>query len=175
LSYSNQEFDMCCSFDHHTDPSRRPATSDTAVSGDPNTAVRAQVARRRPLRSLLAAGGAAIVALAVTAAAMVAGATEPTHDITLVARDMAFFLPEGTTPNPAIEVGREEQVRLTLVNQDVGIDHDLAVSSLGVRSKVIPGDGAQTTVEFRAPRTPGVHEYVCRLHGKMMRGQFTVR
>ena len=165
---------MCCSMDHYTDRTRRPAVLDATASGDPNTAVRAQT-RRRPFRSVLAAGAAVIVALAVTAAAMVAGATEPTHDITLVARDMAFFLPEGGTPNPAIEVAREEQVRLTLVNRDAGIDHDLAVSSLGVRSKVVPGNGAQTTVEFRAPKKPGVHEYVCRLHGKMMRGQLTVR
>ena len=166
---------MCCSFDLNTDSSRRPAALDVAASGDSNLPARAQAASRRPLRSLLAAGGAVVLALAVTAAAMVAGATEPTHDITLVARDMAFFLPEGATPNPAIEVAAEEQVRLTLVNRDEGIDHDLAVSSLGVRSKVVSGNGAQTTVEFRAPRTPGVHEYVCRLHGRMMRGQLTVR
>ena len=166
---------MCCSYDSTTARSRRPATLNATVSGDPNTNARAQATGRRPLRSLLAAGAAVIVALAVTAAALVAGATEPTHDITLVARDMAFFLPDGSTPNPAIEVAREEQVRLTLVNRDAGIDHDLAVSSLGVESEVIPGNGAQTTIEFRAPRTPGVHEYVCRLHGRMMRGQLTVR
>ena len=147
---------MCCSYDTHTDS-------------------RVRTTGRRPLRSLIGAGAAVIVVLAVTAAAMVAGASEPTHDITLVARDMAFFLPEGTTPNPAIEVAREEQVRITLVNRDAGIDHDLAVSSLGVESDAIPGTGAQTTIEFRAPRTPGVHEYVCRLHGRMMRGQLTVR
>jgi plastocyanin len=175
LSYSNQEFDMCCSFDSFSDPSRRPAALDATVSGDSNPTARVRTATRRPLRSLLAAGAAVIVALAVTAAAMVAGATEPTHEITLVARDMAFFLPDGTTPNPAIEVAAEEQVRMTLVNRDAGIDHDLAVSSLGVQSEAIPGNGAQTTIEFRAPRTPGVHEYVCRLHGRMMRGQLTVR
>ena len=106
---------------------------------------------------------------------MVAGATEPTHDITLVARDMAFYLPESAQPNPPIEVAREEQVRLTLVNRDAGIDHDLAVASLDVETDAIPGDGASATIEFRAPRQSGVHEYVCRLHGKMMRGQLTVR
>jgi len=152
---------MCCSFDMNTD-----LNTDRTRHGP---------AQRRPLRSLIAVGAAAIVAIAVTAAAMVAGASEPTHDITLVARDMAFFLPEGETPNPAIEVAREEQVRITLVNRDAGIDHDLAVSSLDVKTKAIPGNGATATIEFRAPRTPGVHEYVCRLHGKMMRGQLTVR
>ena len=148
---------MCCSFD--LDRTDRPSKTRSG----------------RPLRSLIAIGAAVIVAVAVTAAAMVAGATEPTHDITLVARDMAFYLPEGAQPNPPIEVAREEQVRLTLVNRDAGIDHDLAVASLDVETAAIPGDGASATLEFRAPRQPGVHEYVCRLHGKMMRGQLTVR
>jgi plastocyanin len=131
--------------------------------------------RERPLRSLIAIGASVIVAVAVAAAAMVAGATEPTHDITLVARDMAFYLPQSAQPNPPLEVSREEQVRFTLVNRDTGIDHDLAVSSLDVETRAIPGDGGSTTVEFRAPREPGVHEYVCRLHGRMMRGRLTVR
>jgi plastocyanin len=148
---------MCCSF-------------------EPNHTDRADQQRgRRPLRSLIAIGSAVVVALAVAAAAMVAGATEPTHDITLVARDMAFYLPANARPNPPLEVTREEQVRLTLVNRDSGIDHDLAVTSLDVETSAIPGDGGSVSVEFRAPRQPGVHEYVCRLHGKMMRGQLTVR
>jgi plastocyanin len=157
LGYSNQEFDMCCTFElERTQPTPEQR-------------------RGRPLRSLIAIGAAVIVAVAVAAAAMVAGATEPTHDITLVARDMAFYLPQNAQPNPPIEVSREEQVRLTLVNRDAGIDHDLAVASLDVETEAVPGDGASASVEFRAPREPGVHEYVCRLHGRMMRGQLTVR
>jgi plastocyanin len=148
---------MCCAFEmNHTEKTSRER-------GD------------RPLRSLLAIGGAVIVAVGVAAAALVAGAAEPTHEITLVARDMAFYLPQNAQPNPPLEIGREEQVRLTLVNRDTGIDHDLAVSSLDVETAAIPGNGDSTTVEFRAPREPGVHEYVCRLHGKMMRGRLTVR
>jgi plastocyanin len=154
------------------DSSVQPAT--TRVAGRPSPT--GQAAReRRPLRSLIAIGAAVIVALGLAAAAMVAGAAEPIHDITLVARDMAFYLPEGTQPNPRLEVPAQEEVRLTLVNRDAGIDHDLAVSSLGVESAAIPGDGSSTTVEFRAPREPGEHEYLCRLHGRMMRGTLVVR
>jgi plastocyanin len=130
---------------------------------------------RRPLRSLIAIGVAVVVALAVAAAAMVAGAAEPTHAITLVARDMAFYLPQGAVPNPRLEVEANEQVRLTLVNRDPGIDHDLAVADFDVRTEAIPGNGASATLEFRAPREAGIHEYVCRLHGKMMRGELVVR
>ena len=130
---------------------------------------------RRPLRSVAAVATVALAAVAIAAAAMVAGASTPRHDVTLVARDMAFYLPDGTVPNPAIEVSAEEEVRLTIVNRDAGIDHDLAVDSLGVRTAAIPGDGSTGTIDFRAPRERGEHEYVCRLHGRMMRGTLVVR
>jgi plastocyanin len=130
---------------------------------------------QRPSRSLAAIVAGSAAAVAIAAAALVAGASTPRHDLTLVARDMAFYLPDGAVPNPPIEVTAEEAVRLTLVNRDAGIDHDLAVASLGVESPVVPGDGSTTTIEFRAPREPGEHEYVCRLHGRMMRGTLIVR
>jgi plastocyanin len=157
---------MCCTR-LDLDPSTAAAHHRAAPDGD--------AGRRRPLRSIAAVASAVVVALAIAAVAMVASASTPRHDLTLVARDMAFYLPDGAEPNPAIEVAAEEEVRLTLVNRDAGIDHDLAVSSLGVESAVVPGDGSTTTIEFRAPRERGEHEYVCRLHGRMMRGRLVVR
>ena len=148
----------------------------TRIELTDETAAHRSVARRpRRLRALLAVGGAAVAAAALLAAALVAGAAEPTHEVTLVARGMAFHLPEGGGPNPAIEVGRGEPVRLILVNRDRGIDHDLALPSLDLATEAIPGDGRSVSLEFRAPETPGVHEYVCQLHGKMMRGSFIIR
>ncbi|HVR28126.1 MAG TPA: cupredoxin domain-containing protein [Thermoanaerobaculia bacterium] len=129
----------------------------------------------RPLRSVAAIGTALVAALAIAAATFVADASQPTHDLTLVARDMAFYLPGSDQPNPRLEVVAEEAVRLTIVNRDPGIDHDVAIESLGVRSAAVPGDGSSTTIRFRAPREPGEHEYVCRLHGRMMRGKLVVR
>lgn len=160
---------MCCSrFD--VDTAGRPMTA--AASG---AALPASAKERPALHSVIALGAAVIVALAVAAAGMVAGATEPTHQLTLVARDMAFYLDQGTEPNPRIEVPAREEVRITLVNRDTGIDHDLAVTSLGLESRAIPGDGSSITIAFRAPRDPGEHEYVCQLHGQMMRGTLVVR
>jgi len=129
----------------------------------------------RPLRPLTAIGAAAVLAVAIAAAALVAGASQPRHDVTLVARGMAFYLPDGSDPNPRLEVPAEESVRLTIVNRDSGIDHDLAVESLGIATRAIPGDGSSTTIEFRAPREPGEHEYTCRRHGRMMRGTLVIR
>ena len=126
-------------------------------------------------RSLAALGGAALVAVALATATFVANASQANHDVTLVARGMAFYLPDGTEPNPVLELPAEEAVRLTIVNRDFGIDHDVAIESLGARSAVVPGDGSSTTLQFRTPREPGEHEYMCRLHGRMMRGKLVVR
>jgi plastocyanin len=126
-------------------------------------------------RSLTAIAAAVLATVAITAAAYVADAASPVNDVTLVARDMAFYLPDRNDANPRLVVPAEEKVRLTLVNRDAGIDHDVAVESLGLASPVVQGDGSSTTLEFRAPRQPGEHEYVCRLHGRMMRGKLVVR
>ena len=156
---------MCCDrFDHHASAEEAPPEgAATSLAGN------------KPLRSLAAIGAAVLAATAIAAAALVADASQPTYSFTLVARDMAFYLAEGTEPNPPLEVAAEEQVRMTIVNRDTGIDHDLAVESLGVASAAVRGDGSSTTIEFRAPREPGEHEYVCRLHGRMMRGKIVVR
>jgi plastocyanin len=128
-----------------------------------------------PLRSIAAMVAGVVAVAAVAAATLVADASQPTHAFTLVARDMAFYLADGGQPNPALEIPAEESVRLTMVNRDAGIDHDLAVESLGVASPAVPGDGSSTSIEFRAPREPGEYEYLCRLHGRMMRGKLVVR
>lgn len=131
--------------------------------------------QRKSLRSLATVAIAVMAAVAITAATYVADASQPINEYTLVARDMAFYLPGASVPNPQLVVPAEERVRLTMVNRDAGIDHDVAVESLGVASGAVHGDGSSTTLEFRAPREPGEHQYVCRLHGRMMRGKLVVR
>jgi hypothetical protein len=86
-----------------------PGASAGIPSTRPGTGVRG------PLRSLVAIAAAAVVVLAAMAAALVAGASEPVHDVTLIARDMAFYLPGSTQPNPEIVVAPHGEVRLTLV------------------------------------------------------------
>ena len=127
------------------------------------------------MRRLITIGVVAVIAIAIVAVALKASAGEPEREITLVARDMAFYLPEGGAPNPPLELARGESARLTLINRDRGIEHDLAVESLDLEIGAIPGDGASRTVELRAPREAGDHEYVCRLHDRMMRGRLIIR
>jgi plastocyanin len=116
-------------------------------------------------------------AVAVVAAAVVtrAGATEEAREIHLVARGMAFYLEaDPTTPNPTIVVRRGEHVRVVLSNQTPGIDHDLAVASLGVGLTPIAA-GRTAALDLEVPDQPGRHEYVCRPHAVMMKGVVEIR
>ena len=113
------------------------------------------------------------VALSVRAAA----GPEP-RALTLIARDMAFYLPGDPTPNPRLIAGRSEELRITLRNEDRGMAHDLAVPSGNGSPKATPVlRGAGTSAEFtvRVPDQPGEYEYLCNLHARMMRGVLAVR
>jgi copper binding plastocyanin/azurin family protein len=119
---------------------------------------------------LAVAGG---VVLAVQAAVR----PEP-RQVTLIARDMAFYLPGDPIPNPRLLVARGEEVRLVLRNGDHGIPHDLALpTGDGERksTRQIRGAGESAVLTFRAPEAPGELEYVCTLHARMMRGVLEVR
>lgn len=118
---------------------------------------------------------AAILALAAAGLALMASADPAEQDLTVIARDMAFYLPHGEEANPTLEIAAGTAIRLTFINRDSGIDHDLQLETLGVEMAPLRGDGSAASVRFRAPREPGEHEYVCELHGKMMRGSLVVR
>jgi len=107
--------------------------------------------------------------------ALMAGASAPDHRITLVARDMTFYLLESEIANPTLMLAPGEEVRLTLINRDQGIDHDFTVATLGLASEVLPGNGSSITMSFRAPARAGRHEYSCQLHGQMMKGTLLVQ
>jgi plastocyanin len=117
---------------------------------------------------------AALVAVAAAAVVTRAGAREEVREIHLVARGMAFFAAgDGTSPNPAIRVRPGERVRLIVSNETTGMEHDLAVASLGVAMNPL-ATGAVGVVDLQAPSEPGEHEYVCRPHAVMMRGRILV-
>ncbi len=137
--------------------------------------------------------GLAVAAFLATALALVAAGlglgpglagspgAEP-REVRLVARDMAFYLPGGTTPNPTLRLAPGERVRLVLVNEDPGMAHDVVASGLGLATPVVSGraagraGGGEIAADvFRAPPRPGTHEYVCSLHPVLMRGLIEVR
>ncbi len=96
------------------------------------------------------------------------------REIVLVASGMTFYFEGDPTPNPTLRLRPGEKVRLTLINRDRGMRHDLAVTGLGTATGVLAGDGGSQTVRLRAPAQPGVYDYVCRLHVQTMRGVLEV-
>lgn len=120
---------------------------------------------------VIAAAAALVVAAVVTSA----GAREQVREIRLVARGMSFHLEaDPATANPTLTLQAGERVRLVLRNETPGIEHDLAVASLGIG--LTPVSAGQTTaLDIEVPDRPGRHEYVCRPHAAMMKGIIEVR
>ena len=113
--------------------------------------------------------------LSVSLVGLVTPAADPvSREITLVARDMAFYLSEQTQagPNPTLQLKVGEQVRIVLRNQDPGIVHTFAIKPWNVSMTLRHDETASMLV--RAPRRPGRYEYVCTPHLMLMTGVIEV-
>ena len=131
--------------------------------------------RRHGTRGAVAAVLVAAVGLlcVVLLLPLTASTTDSAREITLVTRNMAFYLEGGTEPNPTIRVRAGEEVRFTVLNRDPGFAHNFVVDAWDLETSFIETE-ASTTVVVRAPARPGRREYVCMPHGKMMRGVIEV-
>lgn len=119
-------------------------------------------------------GSLVLAGLVVGIAWSTANARPEPREIVLEARGMAFYLLGDETPNPTLRLAPGEVVRLTLINRDRGMEHDLAIAELGFATDLLPGDGSRQTVRLRAPSRPGSFTYLCRLHVQSMRGLLEV-
>jgi plastocyanin len=120
---------------------------------------------------------AAVAVLFVVVAGLLPVLTKArAREVTLVVRDMAFYLEEeGKTPNPIIVAKPGETIRVVLVNRDRGVTHDFAVPAVEASTDLIDWN-EQDEVTFDVPDEPGTYEYVCRPHLlMMMRGKLIVR
>jgi plastocyanin len=126
------------------------------------------------IRNLSIAIGLVLLAAVAMTVWAFTGRTQ-TREVTLYARDMAFFLPGSAERNPPLRVFAGETVRFTLVNDEPGMKHDLAVAELGL--VILPLDttpGSRGTAVIEVPQRPGRYAYVCELHTQMMRGVLDV-
>lgn len=126
---------------------------------------------RRTHRSLTLIVTAALLA----AVAISLRASSPEIELTLVARDMAFYLEGDPRPNPVLELERGRRVRLHFINQDRGVLHDLLLIDLGVSTALLEGDGSRETLTFRTPEGPLDSSYTCTRHMAMMTAALEIR
>ena len=116
-----------------------------------------------------------VVVLMVIGAWLPAMTRKPAREITLVAKDMSFYLEsDPATANPTIEVKAGERVRIVLRNADRGMTHDFAMPAVSAGLDAIDWNESGE-VTFDVPLTPGTYEYICRPHRFMMRGSIVVR
>jgi hypothetical protein len=117
---------------------------------------------------LVACGIAALLPL-------IAESREPRdqRELVLVTKRMAFYLDGAGTPNPTIQMRPGERLKIRLVNEDSGIAHDFALPALSASTETVHGLG-ETSMILQAPDQPGTTEYICTLHGRMMRGTLEV-
>jgi plastocyanin len=117
---------------------------------------------------------AAVALLLVVAALLPVMTTEQHREISLVVREMAFYLEtQPDVPNPDIEVRAGERIRIKLRNDDRGFLHDFAFPAAKASTEMI-GWNEQSETIFEAPARPGSYEYTCRPHSLMMRGTLRV-
>ena len=80
-----------------------------------------------------------LAVMTVTLWAFTGHGAAPAREITLHARGMAFYLPGSNAANPTLRVIAGESVRVTVVNDDPGVKHDLEVAKLGTLILHPPG------------------------------------
>ena len=104
---------------------------------------------------------------------LIAKQNEP-REVLIAVRQMAFYLGEDrSSPNPVIRVAPGERIRLTLISEDPGFDHNFVVGAWHLTTSMLHGEGTTSRV-FQAPREPGTATYVCSLHEAMMKGTIVV-
>jgi len=120
--------------------------------------------------------GFVVVFLAAAAMMLprIVSSREEARSVTLVVRNMTYYLEGNETPNPSLKFAAGEQVRLTLRNEDPGMSHDFNIRTWDVGTKILEGKG-QDTVTFRVPsHSEGETAYTCTPHSAMMSGSIIV-
>jgi plastocyanin len=123
-----------------------------------------------------ARSGFVLLILVAAAASLprIVSSREDARTITLVVRNMTYYLEGSDTPNPSLRFAAGEEVRLTLRNEDPGMAHDFTIRPWNVSTKILDGKG-QDTITFRVPsRSEGPASYTCTPHSAMMSGPIVV-
>ena len=95
------------------------------------------------------------------------------RQISLVTRNMAFYVDGDPAPNPVLRVKRGEEIIITVRNEDEGMTHDLAINAWGASTKALAGTSSDR-LTLTVPSKAGAVDYVCRPHSAMMRGVLIV-
>jgi len=121
----------------------------------------------------MATGLCAIVVTAMAMAAIGSTAKSRVREITLVAREMAFYADGASQANPVLRARPGERLRIIVINKAPGMIHDLAIDAVSSATPLLTA-GQVASLEFTAPLKPGDYQYHCRPHALMMKGMLSV-
>lgn len=121
----------------------------------------------KALAVVIAASAIAFGAIALSARG------DGAREITVVVRDMNFYLDGQTEVNPTLRVRAGETVRVVLRNEDEGMKHDFAIPGWSAATRRIES-GEETSVTFRVPAQASSQSYTCRPHSSIMQGTILV-
>jgi len=114
-----------------------------------------------------------LVVVAVIAAGIflprLVSSREDVREIHIVAKDMAYRVDGVTGTNPALRFTPGEKVRVSLKNEDKGMQHDFSIPAWGITSGVVEWP-SEKAVTFQVPRGNDGVAYVCTPHSAMMAG-----
>jgi len=80
---------------------------------------------------------------------LMGSSTPPTREITLVAKNMGFYLAGETKVNPTLVFHQGERVLVNFINHDKGVIHDLLFPQFEISTgKVRYKKSAQLTLQF---------------------------
>jgi len=115
-----------------------------------------------------------VLAAAAVLLPRIVSSREDVRDVTIVVRNMTYYVDGSDVPNPALRFAAGEQVRLTLRNEDSGMSHDFNIKAWSVATKVLEGKG-KDAVLFRVPSRGALPTtYTCTPHTAMMSGTVIV-
>ena len=91
------------------------------------------------------------------------------REITLVTRNMAFYLDGSDVPNPVLTMRAGEALRIVLRNEDIGITHSFEIGTWDQAVLSVKGGFTEAMI-IEIPNYLGQYEYVCGPHPTLMRG-----
>ena len=98
-----------------------------------------------------------------------AGPFTSPRKLTLVTRDMAFYLDGLNIPNPVLTMHPGETVHVMLRNEDVGFKHNFEVPAWNQAIQT-PKKNSFESILIEVPGLPGRYEYICGPHSALMHG-----
>jgi len=92
---------------------------------------------------------------------------DPTREITLVAKQMGFYLngDTDTEVNPTLTFQPGETILVNFINEDLGMIHDVLFPEFGISTGGVGyGESVQFTIQ---PSHEGQFDYLCSIHPRM--------